>query len=164
MTSVCPLVPSFENEAAIITHISTVTGSRILRTYIFLYIFNAGVLSSKTVNDIRFSPNTRKPCVINQSISSVPNPRPRYPSFNAMPTAATRLEGGLMKLRLTCPMNSRLSFSSTTVKKSEPLAIACMVLCKNCSVRVGDRCSTKDSRWTTGSLHSPKKSFSSAGV
>jgi hypothetical protein len=69
-----------------------------------------------------------------------------------------------LKLRLMCPKNSRLSLSSTTRMRIEPLAIDSIVLCRNCSVRGGERLSRKDSRWTTGSPHSFKNSFSSVGA
>jgi len=127
---------------------------------ILLYILKAGILSSNTVNDIRLRPSSWKPYVINQCISSVPKPRPRNPVFSAIPIAASRSGPGL-KLRLTCPMNSSHSLSSTTRNKTEPLAIDSIVLCKNCSVRVGERSSMKDKRWTTGSLQRFKNAPSS---
>ena len=132
------------------------------RTHIFLYILKASILSSNTFNDIRRKPNSRKPYVISQCMSSVPKPRPRYLSFNAIATAASRSGGGL-KLRLMCPKNScpSESLSSTTRKKIVPLAIDSIVFCKNCSVRVGERSSMKENRWTRGSHHRFKNSLSS---
>lgn len=133
------------------------------RTHIFLYILKAGILSCTTVNDIRRKPNSRKPYVISQCMSSVPKPRPRYLAFNAIPTVASRSGGGL-KLRLMCPKNSCLSLSSTTRKKMEPSAVDSIVLCRNCAVRVGERSSTKDNRWTTGSPQRSRNSRSSVGA
>jgi hypothetical protein len=132
-------------------------------THIFLYILKAGILSCTTVNDIRRSPNSRKPYVISQCMSSVPKPRPRYLAFSAIPTVASRSGGGL-KLRLMCPKNSCLCLSSTTRKKMEPSAVDSIVFCRNCAVRVGERSSTKDNRWTTGSPHKSKNSRSSVGA
>jgi hypothetical protein len=98
------------------------------RTHIFWYILKASILSSNTFNDIRRKPNSRKPYVISQCMSSVPKPRPRYLPFNAIPTAASRsAPGGELKLRLMCPKNSCLSLSSTTRKKIVPLAIDSIV-------------------------------------
>lgn len=133
-------------------------------THIFLYILNASKLSSNTFNDIRRKPNSRKPYVISQCISSVPKPRPRYLAFNAIPTAASESRsGGGLKLRLMCPKNSPLSefLSSTTRKKTVFLSIDSTVFCKNCSVRVGERSSMNEKRWTSGSPHRSKNSLSS---
>jgi hypothetical protein len=69
-----------------------------------------------------------------------------------------------LKLRLMCPKNSRLSLSSTTRMKMEPLAINSIVLCRNRSVRGGEMSSMKDNRWTTGSPHRLKNSLSSVGA
>lgn len=120
-------------------------------------------MSSTTVNDIRRNPSSRKAYVISQCMSSVPKPRPRYLAFSAIPTVASRSGGGL-KLRLMCPKNSCLSLSSTTRKKMAPLAVACIVFCRKCAVRAGERSSTKDNRWTTGSPHRFKNSPSSVGA
>jgi len=157
------LVPSSMNPL----HVSYLAPARLppsgIVTHIFLYILNAGILSSNTVNDIRRNPNSRKPYVITQCMTSVPKPRPRDLALNAILTAASRSGCGL-KLRLTCPKNSRFSLSSTTTKKIEPLDIDCTVVCRNCSIRVGVRSSIKDSRWTTGSVHRFKNAPSSDGT
>lgn len=154
--------PSLINETATRLEVSAPI-MPLVKTHIFLYILKAGILSSTTVNDIRRNPSSRKAYVISQRMSSVPKPRPRYLAFNAIPTVASRSGGGL-KLRLMCPKNSCLSLSSTTRKKMAPLAVACIVFCRNCAVRAGERSSTKDNRWTTGSPHRFKNSPSSDGA